>query len=91
MDTVGYVGGSILGFQLLPQIYKTYQLRSATQLSYVFILLNLIGLTCMTIYGISLSEKPLYIPTTISLVMTSVLLFEKIYFDVMYTLPVEII
>ena len=81
MDVVGYIGGGVLGIQLIPQIVKTYQQKSAKELSYVFLSLNMIGLSLMTAYGVYDHNEPVYVPTSVSLCMTNVLLFQKYYYD----------
>ena len=90
-ELFGFIATIISITATIPQIYKTYVIRSASDISYTFLFLNIIGLGCMTTYGVSLSEKPLYIPTTISLFMTNVLLLEKIYFDFVFESSVEIV
>ena len=81
MEFLGYVGGGLLSAQLVPQIRKTYALRSAHEISYFFLALNIGGLACMTTYTLSIGEMPIYIPTSVSLAMTSTLMGLKVYFD----------
>ena len=81
MEYLGYVGGGLLSAQLVPQIRKTYTLRSAGEISYFFLALNISGLVCMTTYAAWIDEMPIYVPTSISLAMTSMLMGMKVYFD----------
>lgn len=74
---IGYVGGTILSVQTVPQIWKTIRSGSSADISYAFLLLNLFGLILMTIYGVLNKDPPLYIPTTLSTLLTHVLLIIK--------------
>lgn len=74
IDIIGYVGGSILGIQLIPQIVKVYKTKSGEDISLFFLFLNILGLGLMTTYGILIHKLPLCIPTGISLVNSIILL-----------------
>ena len=80
IDVIGYVGGFVLGVQLLPQLYKTYKTKSGDDISTFFLLLNLFGLSCMCVYGILQNDLPLIIPAISSIVNTLVLLIMKIMY-----------
>jgi uncharacterized protein with PQ loop repeat len=80
-SVLAYVGGFILGFQMFPQIYKVFVTKSATDLSLVYLSMNAIGLVCMTTFGIKTNQLELYIPTSISLTTTIVMIFMKLYYD----------
>ena len=80
-DVIAYIGGCILAFQMIPQIYKIIKYKSAKDISYVFLFLNMIGLLCMCTYGIHNNDKPLYITTSFSLVNTFIILIVKLYYD----------
>lgn len=70
IDIIGYCGGFILGIQLIPQIYKIYITKSTKDISRLFLQMNILGLCLMTAYGVLNDAKPLYIPTSISLIST---------------------
>ena len=74
IDCIGFIGGSILGLQLIPQIYKAYKTKSTNDISTFFLLMNIIGLTLMTTYGVCNNDMPLYLPTSISLINSLILL-----------------
>lgn len=84
-----YIGGCLLGIQLIPQIYKTYVKNEANNLSLTFMSCNWIGLTCMDIYAYSNNDLPLVIPISISLFNTTVLIGLKLYID--YNKKTEIV
>lgn len=74
MDFVGYVGGSVLGVQMVPQIYKVVKTGSSNDISIIFLLINIFGLSCIVMYAVDNNDGPIYIPASISIVMTIVLL-----------------
>lgn len=75
INCIGFIGGSILGLQLIPQIYKAYKTQSTNDISTFFLLMNIVGLTLMTTYGVCNNDMPLYLPTSISLINSLILLF----------------
>lgn len=76
-DAIGYLGGTILSVQTIPQIWKAIRTGSSTDISYAFLLLNLFGLILMTSYGLLKKDPPVYIPTTLSTLLTNMLLIIK--------------
>lgn len=78
---LAYIGGFILGLQMLPQIYKVFITKSATDLSLLYLCMNAIGLICMNTYAFSTHQLELFIPTGISLVNTIIMILLKVYYD----------
>jgi uncharacterized protein with PQ loop repeat len=83
------VGGALLGVKLVPQIYNTYELQSAKELSWSFLALNMSGLACMSIYSFSTNDVPILVPATISCGMTVVLAIMKFYYQLGSLEPVR--
>lgn len=81
VELFSLVGGGVLCVNTWPQIYKVMKSESAKDLSYLFIILNVIGLTLVDIYGILKSDYSLYIPISISLTNTLVLFCLKVHTD----------
>lgn len=81
LEAFSLIGGGVLCVNTWPQIYKVWHSKSAKDLSYLFIVLNGLGLTLMDIYGILKSDYSLYVPISISLVNTFALLALKIKTD----------
>ena len=80
-SVLAYAGGFILGFQMFPQIYKVFVTKSATDLSIVYLTMNAVGLICMTTFGVRTNQLELFIPTSISLFNTLVMILMKLYYD----------
>lgn len=83
-NLLAYVGGLILSSQMIPQILKIIQHKSAKDISYIFLILNLIGLSFICTYGFHIQDRPLYITTGISLFHTIIVLIIKFYYDKYY-------
>jgi len=79
-EVLGYSGGIILSVQMIPQILKIVKTKSTKDISTSFLILNISGLSLMTSYGIIRNDSPLYIPTSISLFMTIIVLILKIIY-----------
>lgn len=81
VDVIGYIGGGLLGVQSIPQIFKICKTKSTNDISLLFVLTNLCGLSCMTYFAVYTNQTVLYIPTTTSLMLSSVVLVLKICYD----------
>lgn len=71
---LGYVGGCLLGAQLIPQIWKCIKTKSCNDISRSFLVMNIIGLLCMFIYGYMNDDPPIYVPTLVSGINSAILL-----------------
>lgn len=67
MEYVGYVGGTLLGVQMFPQIKKAIATESTKDISRTYLFLNIVGLGCIVTYAVSRSDMPIYIPASVSL------------------------
>lgn len=84
IDYVGYIGGIILGIQLIPQIIKVIKTQDSKSISIFYLLLNISGLILMSIYGFVNNDMPLYIPAIISTINSVLLLTLTIYYNNYY-------
>lgn len=77
---IGYSAAIFLIVTLLPQIHHTYKTKKVDDLSYFFIVLNLITSSLFLLYGILLQELPLII-ANIFLIFQNItlIIFKKIY------------
>lgn len=77
-DALGYIGGGILTFSLVPQVYRVFKLRSAREISLLFNILLLVGLSFWVAYGLSFGLAPVVLWNTASIVLVAGLLFAKL-------------
>lgn len=76
-DILGYLGGSILAIQLVPQIYKVWKRKSASDISYGTLFLNIIGGSMVTAYGLLIHQPPVYATVICSVSCNVTLLITK--------------
>jgi MtN3 and saliva related transmembrane protein len=81
LNSVAYIGGIILALQIIPQMIKIYQSKSASDLSYIFMFLNILGLSMMFVYALNNNDRPLYVTSGISIINTLFLVYMKYYYD----------
>ena len=80
IDLIGYIGGACMTINMVPQLYKTYTTKSVSDISIIFLILNVMGLGLYTIYGIFKEIYTITIPVSISFIISCILcLFKYIY------------
>ena len=80
-EIVGYMAGFLTSIPLIPQIYKSYKMKSTKELSLLFLVISALGSLVWIIYGVMLKDMPLIISSSIFIVSEITLLIMKIYFD----------
>lgn len=53
-ELFGWLATLLTAPSLLPQIWKTWRTRSARDLSFVWLIMSLLGTACWTLYGLLL-------------------------------------
>lgn len=81
MEIVGFIGGSLIAVSLVPQVLKTYQTKSATDISYFYQGIYIVGLSFVNVYGIAEQLWPVYIPALFELSMIITLVIMKLKYD----------
>ena len=81
IDAVGYTGGIILSICLAPQIYKIIKTKEVENISYLWQILYLTGISFHLYYGIYYNLLPIFIPTIIELCLILFLIFLKIIYS----------
>ena len=80
IDLIGYIGGACMTINMVPQLYKTYTTKVVSDISIIFLILNVMGLGLYTIYGILKEIYTITIPVSISFIISCILcLFKYIY------------
>ena len=78
---VGYLAALLVSLLQLPQVYKTYQMKSAAELSFGMIVLNFLASILWLIYGMLLNKPPIYISNVIYFIANCSLLAMKVAFN----------
>lgn len=76
-DYIGLIAGGIVTLGLIPQIIRIYKFRSAHDISTIFNVAMLIGMTLFLVYGVLLSLRPLILWNVVGMILMSILLYGK--------------
>ena len=77
-EFLGFVGGALVTTGFIPQVWRLFKLKSAHEISLLFTLLFLLGVTCWLVYGISLGLPPVILWNAITLVLACAILYAKL-------------
>ena len=75
IDLIGYLAGS-----LTPQVIKSWRTKSTKDISVIWTLIYLTGLTLWIIYGIGIASFPIIITITIEALLALSLLILKLLY-----------
>jgi len=77
-EALGFIGGGIIAGSLIPQVHRVFKLKSARDISLLFIILLLVGLIFWVNYGLSFNLAPVILWNSISIGLAAGLLYAKI-------------
>ncbi len=77
-ELLGFVGGALVTCSLIPQLIRVFRLRSAREISILFTILLLLGVSFWLAYGIYFSLLPVIIWNAITTVLAATLLVAKL-------------
>jgi MtN3 and saliva related transmembrane protein len=80
-ETVGYAGGFFLTLVLVPQLYKTYKLKKADEISGIFIFMSIITSILFLTYAILIESNPIIVSNIIVLIQNLLMLGLKIKYS----------
>ena len=80
VEAIGYLGSLLSCITFIPQVYLTWQLHSAKDLSLLMILI--VNFSCMVwlTYAYLIKSRPVLIANTIVLILSLMLLYFKLTF-----------
>jgi MtN3 and saliva related transmembrane protein len=78
---LGFFAGFLTTVSFLPQVMKTWQSRSASDLSLGMLSIFSAGVMCWLIYGFLLQESPMIFWNSVTLILVLVILILKLKFD----------
>ena len=78
IDFFGFLAAFLTTIAFLPQVYKTWQTKSADDVSLVMLILFIIGLICWIIYGIKINSIPILVANIFTLIFNFSILILKI-------------
>jgi MtN3 and saliva related transmembrane protein len=77
---LGLTAGLLTTIAFLPQVIKTWKMRSAKDLSLSTFSLFFIGVTLWLVYGLILNDLPIILANLFTLIFAGILLFFKLRF-----------
>ena len=78
---LGYFAGFLTTAAFVPQVWKTWKSKSATDLSLAMFSVFSVGVFCWLVYGIMIAQIPIIFWNVISLVLALALLAMKLKYD----------
>ena len=78
IDFFGFSAALLTTIAFLPQLYKTWQTKSAGDVSLVMLILFITGLICWIIYGIKIHSIPILVANIITFIFNFLILILKI-------------
>jgi MtN3 and saliva related transmembrane protein len=76
--TLGLVAGVLTTIAYLPQLIKTWQSKSAQDLSWSMLIILCIGIILWLVYGVSVHDVPIIAANIVTLLLASIILVLKI-------------
>lgn len=77
-ESLGFIAGALVTCSIIPQLIRVFRLRSAREISLLFTILLLLGITIWLAYGISFGLTPVILWNAIGAVLVTVLLYAKL-------------
>ena len=78
IDIFGFLAALLTTIAFLPQLYKTWQTKSAEDVSLIMLILFIIGLICWIIYGLKINSIPILVANIITFIFNLSILTLKL-------------
>ena len=81
IDLFGFSAALLTTIAFLPQLYKTWQTKSAEDVSLITLILFITGLICWIVYGLNINSIPILTANIITLILNFSILILKITYS----------
>ena len=81
IDLIGFSAAMLTTIAFLPQLYKTWQTKSANDVSLIMLILFITGLICWIIYGLKINSIPILFANIITFFLNFSILILKISYN----------
>ena len=78
LEIVGLVAAVLTTGAFVPQVYKTWKIKSADDISLTMYLVLFVGLILWLIYGVHLNSLPMILANSITGILALIVLFFKL-------------
>ena len=79
-EAYGFIAAILTTIAFLPQLIRTLKTRSADDISFLMLILFIIGLLFWIVYGIAIESKPIIVANLITFSLNICILFLKILY-----------
>ena len=80
IDLFGFLAAFLTTIAFLPQLYKTWQTKSADDVSLIMLILFITGLACWIVYGSKIHSTPILVANIVTFIFNfSILILKIIY------------
>ncbi len=77
-ESLGFAAGALVTCSVIPQLVRVFKLRSVHEISLLFTVLLLLGITTWLAYGISFGLIPVILWNATGAVLVAMLLYAKL-------------
>ena len=81
INLFGFLAAALTTIAFLPQLYKTWQTKSADDVSLFMLILFITGLICWIIYGLKINSLPILVANIITFIFNFSILILKISYS----------
>ena len=81
IDFFGFLAALLTTIAFLPQLYKTWQSKTANDISLFMLILFITGLICWIIYGLKINSIPILVANIITFIFNFSILILKISYS----------
>jgi MtN3 and saliva related transmembrane protein len=78
IQTIGYVAGFLTTLSFVPQVVRAYRTRSVHDLSWIWLLVFVAGLSGWLTYGLVLNDWPMILANSITISLCVALMYMKV-------------
>ena len=81
IDLFGFLAAFLTTIAFLPQLYKTWQTKSAEDVSLIMLIMFLSGLVCWIIYGTRIHSTPIIVANVVTFIFNFSILILKLSYN----------
>ena len=81
IDLFGFSAAFLTTIAFIPQLYKTWQTKSAEDVSSIMLILFITGLVCWIIYGLKIHSIPIVVANIVTFIFNFSILILKLSYN----------
>ena len=81
IDLFGFLAALLTTIAFLPQLYKTWETKSANDVSLIMLILFITGLICWIIYGLKIHSNPILVANVVTFIFNFSILILKLSYN----------